>query len=469
MGNAALKNEPTGQIGFFRALASVVENRWNLMRRWQGRGSTFGGDRDMWGTLGYKKDLDIEDYRLRFARNAVARRIIVALPGSTWRGGGTLIEDENPQVDTEFELAFDALATRLKLWRVFFKADVLARLGNYSGILIGAGGSLNSELPMLSGPDDIKYMKPYAEDRLAIDSLVDNSSDERFGLVQNYRLKRAKNAKITAINEPLVHWTRVIHVAEDLEDDIYNPPSLECVWNLLDDLEKVTGGGAEAFWLRANQGMQFDIDKEVEFEEGEETKVDEEMQRFMHGMQRYFRSRGMKVNTLGSDVANFQGPQAAIIQQISSGTGIPQRILMGSERGELASTQDRDNWYDQVGDRREQFAAPNVINQTVDRFTKYRALPTPKQYFTRWSQLKSMDDGQRADLGVKYATINKNQGSIVITDDEIRDRALQMPAKTDQQKADEEAAMKAKASLKVPVRQADPTAGIPPAAPAAAA
>ena len=36
---------------------------------------------------------------------------------------------------------------------------------------------------------------------------------------------------------------------------------------------------------------------------------------------------------------------------ISAETGIPKRILTGSERGELASSQDRDNWFERYPER----------------------------------------------------------------------------------------------------------------------
>src|SRR5262245_15367090 len=303
-----------------RALAaSALDSRARLARA---IGQTFGGKRDLNETLGYKGPLGIEDYRTRFLRNAVAHRIILAAPKATWRGGGELIEDDSKPEQTPFEKEFEVLAKRLKLWRNWMKADILAGFGQYSGILIGAPGALSSPLTRVKGSDEIVFMKPLMQDRLLVESVVESSNDPRFGQPLTYKLSfprsnfGATTQKVVPFTgDKIVHWTRIIHIAEDIEDDTYSVPRLECCWNLLDDLEKVTGGGAEAFWLRANQGLHFDLDKEIELDEPGERDLDDEVDKFMHRMQRYFRSRGMKVTTLGSDVANFQGPVAAIVQQ----------------------------------------------------------------------------------------------------------------------------------------------------------
>jgi uncharacterized protein len=426
-----------------RTLASVLVSRAELATR---AGKSFDGKRNLYEALGYKLNPDITDYRHRFRRNGVAARVIEAFPKATWRGGGEIIEDPNPEKITPFEQAWLDIAKRLKIWRCFIKADILAGFGRHSTILIGAPGPLSSNLPLLRSPDDIAYIKPYAEDRLKIDKIDEEPRSARYGLPLTYKME-VQRISSTGRREETIHWSRCIHVCDDLEDDIFGPPRLERVWNLLDDLEKVTGGGAEAFWMRANQGYQFDLDKEIELPPEKEKQLEEEVEAFVHGIQRVVRTRGVKVDTLGSDVANFAAPALGIIAQISASTGIPQRILMGSERGELASTQDRDNWFDQIADRREQFATPNVIEPLVQRLIDCRALPEPETWTVVWSQLKSLDDGQRLDLATKAATVNKYQGSPVITPNEIRDKYLGIQPMSDEDLALEMEKLRLKASI----------------------
>jgi hypothetical protein len=228
----------------------------------------------------------------------------------------------------------------------------------------------------------------------------------------------------------------VLHIADGLLDDpIHGQPRLRRIWNRLDDLDKVVGGGSEAFWMRAHQGLQFNIDPEVRVSEEDRRDMIEQIDKFAHGMQRTMRTRGMNIETLGSDVADFSGPAAIIVDLIAAGTGIPKRILMGSERGELASTQDRENWDAYVEDRRVQFAEPILIRQFADRLIEYGALPTPSQYEARWPEINSLTEDERSLVAERWSKMNVNMGETVVTPDEIRDRVLLLPPISDEDRA----------------------------------
>lgn len=401
---------------------SDIASRAGLAAR---AGQSFGGARDLYNALGYKRDLESADFRARFRRNAVARRIVTALPDATWRGQGELVEDEDPNIDTAFEIAWEELTQRVQVWPILRRADILAGLGRYAVILIGAPGALAEELPQMGGPDGVAYLSPFAETEVQVDKLVDNREDKRFALPQTYKFIRLSGNK--TIDE-IVHWTRVIHVAEGLLDDhVYGEPRLECVWNLLDDLEKVTGGGSEAFWLRAHQGFVASIDPDVKVDAKDIADLKEQAEEFAHQIRRSIAARGVDYKSLGSDVAPIDNHADAVLSQIAAGSRIPKRILMGSERGELASSQDQENWDDQVSDRREQFASPQMVRPLVDRLISYGALPAPVEYAVRWPEMRNLDDAGRAEIAERWASVNFKNGETVVTADEIRDRVLGLP------------------------------------------
>ena len=72
---------------------------------------------------------------------------------------------------------------------------------------------------------------------------------------------------------------------------------------------------------------------------------------YEHGLKRDLLTRGITAKEMGSDVADFTGPINTLIGLVSAGTGIPQRVLMGSEQGKLAAKQDRGNRDNRVSDR----------------------------------------------------------------------------------------------------------------------
>jgi hypothetical protein len=389
-------------------------------------GKTFGGDRDLYEALGYSREITTRMFRERYQRNAVAARLVEARPEDTWRGGFEVYEDPDPAKETKFETEWNALYERLKIGAAFQKADILAGLGRYAVILIGAPGNLDEPLEKVAGPQDIRYLGRYAEEDAVIETLEENEQDPRFGHPVFYRLTRTavlQGRRTTMTIGKRVHYSRIIHVSDGLlDDDIYGTPRLERHWNLLDDLEKVTGGGAEAFWRRSDGGTQVDLDPTINLNPAQQEEMKQEVEDFVHGYKRFIRTRGLKINRLGSDVANFLDPVKAIIEQMSAGSGIPQRVLMGSEQGKLAAEQDSVKYYRGIEARREDYAATLLVRPFVNKLVALGALSQPKEYFVSWSQIKQQDDDEKVTLAKNMAAVNQTAGEVVFTTDEIREK-----------------------------------------------
>jgi hypothetical protein len=411
-----------------RVLSTVLQQR-NIVAG--DAGLTFGGQRDLYRALGYKRVLLPQDYRARYLRNGIAARIVEAAPKSTWRAGGELIEDEDPDTLTPFEEAWDELNKRLKVWSTFQRTDILCGMGRYAIIVIGAPGDFNTELTKLKA-EELMYLSPFSEEDAIITRFEMDVTNERFGLPVEYMLRRT-HVSMASIQPPSlmpgrpIHWSRVQHIADGLLDDhVYGVPRLERIWNLLDDLEKVVGGGAEAFWKRADAGMQLKLDPTVRADPKDLEAVKQQIEEYTDGLRRVLTTRGVDIAPLSSNVADFGSPVTAIMGQISASTGIPSRILTGSERGELASTQDRANWEERISDRRYEFAGPQVVRPFVDRMIELGVLPEPEQYEVRWPDIRNFNDAERAIIAGQWASINSSFGGIVVTANEIRDRVLGM-------------------------------------------
>jgi uncharacterized protein len=392
---------------------------------------TFRGKRDLYEALGYARELRPANFRSRYRRNGVAARVVEAMPHATWRGGAELIENEDPDTITPFEEVWGDLSQRLQVWPTFARLDILAGLGRYAVLLVGAPGKLDEPLPDTLTPENIVYLAPYAEDDAKVEKWNEDTASDRFGLPEMYALSRTLEGERqrTSVKRS-VHWSRVLHVADGYIDDrVFGQPRLERVWNLIDDLEKVTGAGAEAFWLRAHQGYHFDLDPAMKIDPTEKDKMKDAAEEFAHGLRRTLATRGMDVTAFGSDVANFASPVDALMGLISSSTGIPKRILMGSERGELASSQDKGNWDERVSDRRRDFAEPQVVRPFVQMLIERGALPQV-EYDIRWPELTELDEEQKADIAVKWSELNGKAGGVVVTPAEIRDRVLGLDALT---------------------------------------
>lgn len=431
-----------------RSAASIPLERQLFMRQ---AGLTFNGKRDLYGVLGYTVDLSTRDFRSRYSRGGIASRIVEAFPKDTWRGTMELVEDEDPETDTAFEQAWKALSMKFRINSTMLRADILSGLSTFSVLLLGAPGQLNTELPR-AGKKGLLYLTPFSggggpgsNNRRSVATDADasimsfdmNTESERFGLPEFYQLRRVD------VNDPNlqvpVHWSRILHLAEGcLDDEVYGTPVLQNVWNYLDDLDKVVGGGAEAFWLRANAGVHLNIAKEmggnIALSSTELTELSKQADEYQHQLRRMLRTRGVEVEQLGSDVADFKNQQDAIITLIAGTKGIPKRLLVGSEMGELASTQDRDNWKDQINGRQIAYAEPYIVRPLVDRLIKYGYLPTPVEYNVRWPQIEVLSELDKAKGALSWSQTNQANGMPVYTGAEIRDHWNQMEPLTDEEK-----------------------------------
>ena len=373
-------------------------------------GKQFDGNRDLYTVLGYDLNPDFKDYYARYKRQDIASRVVDAAPQATWRRRPIVYEDNTKKPTTKFEKQWQKLVKRLKVFHYIERIDRLSGIGQYGIILIGVRGKKGIDLstPLnvgLNDESDISYISVYSQGSAEIHSYVEDPSDPQFGKPEFYKIDMTGNQLNnvdTKREDILVHYTRVIHIAEGLEeDDVLGTPRLECVYNRLNDLEKVVGGAAEMFWQGAYRGLHIDIDPEFQqgsLSEPELASLSDEIDEYINGLRRFIRTQGVTVNTLKAQIADPSAPFNVIMDLISGASKIPKRILFGSERGELASSQDEINWNSRIRERQEQFAEPMILRALIDKLISLGALPKPKgdDYKVEWPSLFELNDLNKA-------------------------------------------------------------------------
>ncbi len=376
------------------------------LRLSQQLGKQFGGKRDVYDALGYERSPSYAQYLGKYMRQDIAGRIVDLPAKDTWRKPPIIHDALSSTGETQPRSGFirgvQWLIQRRRLWHYLARIDRLAGIGRFGVLLIGARGVglLSSELPRMSRPEDVLFFSPYAEGSVEIMSLVSDPTSARFGLPETYRVALGEG-----LSSETVHWSRMIHVADDLlEDEVFGQPRMQRAFNLLDDLLKIVGGGAEATWKNMDKGLHADVRDGFDNPDDEET-LSEEIDEYQHGLRRFLRTRGMNIQALGSDVVDPTGLFNAVIGLVAAASDIPQRILLGSERGQLASSQDTAQWAGQIAERQRNFAEPQVLRALLDRLIEYGALPEPEggQYAVEWPSLFELTDLERAELAAKYA------------------------------------------------------------------
>lgn len=380
--------------------ALLQTNNLLLDRLSLAHGKTHGGQRDLYEVFGYKKVLKPSDYRDQHERGNIASRIVTAYPDAVWSNPPQLVEDEDKQNETEFEKKFKKLAKRTKLWHYVHRADILAQLGRYSVLFVGVADGID-DLKQPVGTGKVQYFRPYGEENAEVKKFNLDPTDERYGLPEIYSLT-VSNASGEGNHVIEVHASRVIHIAERLLDnETYGTPILKSIFNKLEDLEKVSGGSAEIFWLNARGGLNVNADKDVEITDPEGLK--EQIDNYVHKLTRVIRTKGMDIKTLNQTVSSPKDQVGALLELISGSTGIPKRILVGSERGELASSQDEDNWLNRVDERRTMFCEPCIMDPIMELFVKVGELKELEDYEVTWPELITLSAEKQAEVSAKQA------------------------------------------------------------------
>lgn len=372
-------------------------------------GKQFNGKRDMYEVLGYNKDPGFDDFYARYDRQDIAGRIVDMPAAATWRNAPEVREDDDKNKETPFEEAWNEISDRLRVNHYMERVDRLAGIGRYAVLLIGVRGSGQLNTPLVKGavqkPEDIIYLSVFSEKSAPIEKWVTDPSDPRFGKPEMYKIDFAGEFKQAGfqVGSQLVHHSRVIHVAEGLlEDEVYGRSRLRRVHNLFDDLAKTVGGSAEMFWRGAERGLHANLSENARIDDPE--KLSEEIDEYIHGLRRFIRTQGMDVNVLQGQIADPRGNFEVLISLVAGATGIPKRVLLGAERGELASSQDETNWNSYVHERQIHFAEPQMLRPFIDKLIELGALPEPKEpYFVEWPNLFELDEKEKSEVTLRKA------------------------------------------------------------------
>jgi hypothetical protein len=380
-------------------------------------GMQYDDNRDIYKALGYKRSIAFEDYKDRYLRQDIAKAVIDRPVKATWRGGIVLLESKDDK-ETPFEKAWKDLYKKFKLRSKFVRADKLSSVGYYGILLLGLSDVKNSTTDFkkpVSGKPKLLYIKPLSEGSATISKWETNPQNERYGLPLIYDITIQAPGEI-ANSQISVHHSRVIHIVPELlESETEGVPVLQAVFNRLFDLEKLVGAGAEMFWRGARPGYMGEVDPDAEIPAGFLDTLQDQFDEFEHNLRRFFVGEGLKdIKSLAQQIATNPEKYFDIqIQVISAVTGIPKRILVGSERGELASTQDDNAWRELIQDRRDDHAEPNIIVPFVDKCIELQILPKPStgEYNVQWVDLWSPSEKEKAETGKIRAEALRNYAS----------------------------------------------------------
>jgi hypothetical protein len=255
----------------------------------------------------------------------------------------------------------------------------------------------------------VRFLRVFPEYLVQVIQYESNLNNPRFGMPVRYAITlNDPREQHTGVGLPIatvyVHWTRVIHLVSDdmAASEIFSIPRMRPVLNNLLGLHKLYGASPEAYWKSCFSGLSFETHPQL----GGDVKLNASAMRdmvenYQNSLQKYLVLMGMSAKTLAPAVIDPATHIAAQIEAICIKLGIPVRVFKGSERGELASSQDDAAFNDRLRARQEYHVTPRIISPFVRRLIATGVLPEPKGYSVHWADLDAQTDAQKAQIALQ--------------------------------------------------------------------
>lgn len=404
------------------------------------QGMGFDGDRDLYTSVGWILNPNQSTYITYYARS-VGKTVVDIKPDYTWNGPIKLKVSGNS--NSKLPEAWKLLERKHSITNLFSKADKLAGILQYSVMMLGLSDD-DAKTPSkpVKGEDDdgkeinrdldLNYIKVFRQDHADILKINGDVSSPNYGKPSLYQIETLNSESLNqslgtttgkSVSTPIiddgksvtvgqgtiaVDATRVIHIAENvLEGDIYGPPRMEACLNNIQDLEKVHGGSAEMFYRGAQPGWAFSVDPDAEYDEDDIDDMDAQIDDMLLGLNRYIKLQGITPTSLAPQVSDPTPHANVQWRAISAIIRAPFRILIGSESGELASSQDADAWDSEINSRRNT-DCERWIRDLVNTLMAFGILPFEIDYEVEWEPVNAQNEKLKSEIALSKSLAIKN-------------------------------------------------------------
>jgi len=401
----------------FKDMTTIVSNQVMTMHR-ELLNRLTNAQTDIDNACNYPVSLTIDDYKTFYDRMGLAKRAVQIWPDECWHSAPKIFEEESPE-ETPFEKAWKELEVKRALFSYLHKVDVLSGIGEFGVLLLGFDDGLTLDKPVAgvdqtTGEIDEKtrketkllYIRAYHQGVLTISKTEPNIMSPRYGMPTYYTIQY-KDTGTTNLTSSRVHWTRVLHVADNREcSEILGVSRLQPIYNNLCDIKKVSGGSGEMFWKGGFPGYSFELTPEAQAmgAEIDADSVKEQMVAYSTGLQRWLSLTGVTAKSLNPQVSDPTGHVDIHFKLVAVSLGVPYRVLLGSEEAKLASVQDKRTWNNRVARRQNNYLSPMVLRPFVDRLIAVGCLPIPKQYTAVWPDLNAATDDDISKIALTRTT-----------------------------------------------------------------
>lgn len=387
--------------------------------------------------FGYPEHVEFGDLYQAYRRNPLARAAVDKTIGKTWEALPYLQEfardDGDDRPETTVEKAIRERLTDIRGWQAMMEADRRAMVGGYSGVILRIADDKTFNQPVdtvRGGIDALVEIIPAWKGQLEVNEWDTDQASATYGQPKMFQFNEASVGDgRTQPRQFVLHPDRVIVWSDD--GTVHASSALEPGYNALLDLDKIRGAGGEGFWKNAKSAPVLEVDAATDIREMAKAmgispdEVLEEMNAQVEDWQKGFDQllmlQGMKADTLQVQLPSPEHFFAIALQSFAASVQVPLKILVGSQTGERASTEDADEWARVNMARRANLVIPTIM-AFVRRLERFGMLPEADWHLD-WPDLTEASMAEKIERADKMADVNvkmKDSGEFIFTPEEIR-------------------------------------------------
>jgi hypothetical protein len=393
--------------------------------------------------FGFPEHVDFALLYSMYQRNSLAKAAVDKTTRKTWQDPPWLLEKPRDgsegatKKETRLEKQIRQHFTSIRFWTKVMEADRRSLVGKFGAVILRVAdgkrtdepldtvsGGLNSLVDIIPVWEGQLKVKDFVTDQMAMDygdPLMYEYDEGAVETTMSANSQTSRNRKLTIHPSRIVIWS--------MDGTLDGESSLKAGINDLITIEKIVGAGGEGFWKTAKASPILEMDKEadmtkmakamgVPLEQIVDT-MNKQAADWQAGFDELLILQGMTAKPMKVELPDPEHFFMNALQSFSASYDIPLKVLVGTQTGERASSEDASQWNQTCNFRRKNTVIPNIL-QIVKRLESCGILKENPEWFVDWTDLTESTMLEKIDRAGKMAKVNKDFGDIVFMPQEVR-------------------------------------------------
>lgn len=403
-----------------------------------------GAKHDHYKDFGFPDQIDFALVYDMYLRNSLAKAAVDKTTRKTWQDPPWLLEKPRDgsegavKKETRLEKAIRQHFSKMRFWTKVMEADRRSLVGKFGAVILRVADGKPTSEPLekvRGGLEALVDIIPVWEGQLRVTQWDTNQMSLTYGDPLMFEYNEGRIGNNTSTTPAMqgrarlltVHPSRLIIWSMDGTMD--GESSLMAGFNDLVTLEKITGAGGEGFWKNAKQAPILEMDKEADIQKMARAMgvpvdqitdvMNEQAANWQRGFDELLMLQGMTAKLPKIVLPDPEHYFMNSLQSFAASFDIPLKVLVGTQTGERASSEDASQWNQTCNFRRKNTVIPNIL-QIVARLESCGILKENPEWFVDWTDLTESTMLEKIDRAGKMAKVNKDFGDIVFMPAEIR-------------------------------------------------